>query len=157
MEKSLLYATHQAMYDVLLFPHNIWSIYACTPGNRMHIPMKWKVKTEKYLKSYSKYTYDSLKYVDDKDGKSRVIVFDFGFIKQEKLLGIGKFGVWLQHNYELERKVVEKICKLSDDGHVIVSNGEVLLDKFKGSEFLINIDLAAPSYSYMDEPIDVPF
>ena len=156
MEQSLLYATHLAL-NKLLWEHSIWSIYACTPKNGFTLPDKWKVKTRKYNESTGSYSTDSLKYVDCKTSKTHVISFNFGFIKQYHIQGIGKPGILLQHEYGLEREIVERMCQLSDAGHTIVSNGKTILDKFKGSEFLIGIDMEAPSYSHLDTPIAVPF
>lgn len=155
MEKSLLYATHRALKD-LLFSKNIWNLYAYVPGGNMHIKPVWKVKTQKHTDTRKSYfSYDCLRYVDLTTGKAKPIHFQFGWCKTERISGLGINAVNLDYEYALERDVVEIICKLSDDGHDIVANNEVVLPKNKGSELLIKIDMDAPSYSWMDER--VPF
>lgn len=157
MEQSLLYATHLALMN-LLWKHSIWDIYAYVPGNKMVVPPKWKIKTKKYNNSANKFSFDSLKYYDSKNGKCCPIVFDFGWRKREKVTGVGIEVLQLRYEYSLEREIVEKICSLADLGHMIMANKEIILDRFKGSEFLIGIDMEAPSYSHLDvKKYDLPF
>lgn len=156
MEQSLLYATHLALKN-LLWKHSIWDIYAYVPGNKMTVPPKWKIKTKKYNHNTYKFSFDSLKYYDSKNDKWCPIMFDFGWREREKVTGIGIEVLQLQYEYSLEREIVEKICSLADSGHMIMANKEIILDKFKGSEFLISIDMEAPSYSSMDVSSSMPF
>ena len=151
MEKSLLYATHRTLKD-LLFSKHIWNLYAYVPGGKMYSNSMWKVKTQKHTYTRKGYfSYDCLRYVDILSGKSKPIRFDFGWRKTEHINGLGIEGVNLDYEYELGRAVLERICALADEGHDIVANGEVILEKNKGSELLIKIDMEAPSYSWMDE------
>lgn len=158
MEQSILYATHLALSS-LLFEHKIWNIYAYVPANRMTIPSKWKIKTRKYDSRKNTYSLDSLKYYDSRDESLHPIVFNFGWREREKVSNVSVPVLQLQYEYELEREIVEKMCQLSDEGYIIESHKEVILDKFKGSKFLIGIDMVAPSYSYLDigKEIDLPF
>ena len=156
MEQSILYATHLALSS-LLFDHKIWNIYAYVPSKYENL--KWKIKTKKYDSNRGVFSFDSLKYYDPKDEQPHAIVFNFGYHKREKISGLHVPAIQLTYEHDLERKIVERICQLSDAGYVITSNKEVILDKFKGSEFLIGIDMAAPSYSHLDidKEIDLPF
>ena len=156
MEQSLLYATHLALSN-LLFDHNIWNMYAYVPSKYKNL--KWKIKTKKYDSNRGVFSFDSLKYYDPKDEQPHPIVFNFGYRKREKISGLRVPAIQLTYEHGLEREIVEKMCQLSDEGYVIVSHKEVILDKFKGSELLIRIDMAAPSYSHLDidKEIDLPF
>ena len=156
MEQSLLYATHLAL-TTLLRNCNIWNMYAYVPSKYENL--KWKIKTKKYDSNRGVFSFDSLKYYDPKDEQPHPIVFNFGFRERKKISGLRVPAIHLAYEYDLEREIVERICQLSDTGHVITSHKEVILDKFKGSEFLIGIDMAAPSYSYLDidKEIDLPF
>lgn len=156
MEQSILYATHLALSN-LLFDHNIWNMYAYVPGK--YEALKWKIKTKKYNVNGGVFSFDSLKYYDPKDEQLHPIVFNFGFREREKISGLHVPVIQLTYEHDLEREIVERICQLSDTGYVITSNKEIILDKFKGSEFLIGIDMAAPSYSHLDidKEIDLPF
>lgn len=151
MEKSLLYATHRALKD-MFFAKHIWTLYAYVPGGNVHYKPIWKVKTQKH--TYDRkghFSYGCLKYIDATTGKAKPIHFDFGWRKTERISGLGIEGVYLDYDYELGRAVLERICALADEGHDIVANGEVILEKNKGAELLIKIDMDAPSYSWMDE------
>ena len=156
MEQSILYATHLAL-KTLLWNHRIWNMYAYVPGK--YETLKWKIKTKKYDSNRGVFSFDSLKYYDPKDEQPHPIVFNFGYRKREKISGLRVQAIHLAYEYDLEREIVERICQLSDTGHVITANKEIILDKFKGSEFLIGIDMAAPSYSHLDidKEIDLPF
>lgn len=158
MEQSILYATHLAL-NTLLFNHSIWNMYAYVPSKYEVLNPKWKIKTKKYNSNEGVFSFDSLKYYDPKDEQLCPIVFNFGYRKREKISGLRVQAIHLAYEYDLEREIVERICQLSDTGHVITSHKEVILDKFKGSEFLIGIDMAAPSYSHLDidKEIDLPF
>ena len=151
MEKSLLYATHLVLKN-MFFAKHIWNLYAYVPGGNVYDKSLWKIKTQKH--TYDRkghFSYDCLRYVDILDGKSKPIRFDFGWRKTERITGLGIEGVNLDYEYELARTVLERICALADEGHDIVANGEVILEKNRGSELLIKIDMEAPSYSWMDE------
>ena len=158
MEQSLLYATHLALSN-LLFDHKIWNMYAYVPSKYETLNPKWKIKTKKYDSNRVAFSFDSLKYYDAKDEQLHPIVFNFGYHKREKISGLRVPAIQLTYEHDLERKIVERMCQLSDAGYVITSNKEIILDKFKGSEFLIGIDMAAPSYSHLDidKEIDLPF
>ena len=158
MEQSLLYATHLALSN-LLFDHKIWNIYAYVPGKYKTLNTKWKIKTKKYDSNRLAFSFDFLKYYDPRDEQLHPIVFNFGYHKREKISGLRVPAIHLEYEYDLEREIVEKMCQLSDTGHVITANKEIILDKFKGSELLIRIDMAAPSYSHLDidKEIDLPF
>ena len=158
MEQSILYATHLAL-KTLLFNHSIWNMYAYVPSKYEVLNPKWKIKTKKYNPNGGVFSFDSFKYYDPKDEQPHPIVFNFGYRKREKISGLRVPAIHLEYEYDLEREIVERICQLSDAGYVITSNKEVILDKFKGSEFLIGIDMAAPSYSHLDidKEIDIPF
>ena len=158
MEQSILYVTHLAL-KTLLFNHSIWNMYAYVPSKYEVLNPKWKIKTKKYNSNGGVFSFDSLKYYDPKDVQPHPIVFNFGFRERKKISGLRVPAIHLEYEYDLEREIVERICQLSDTGHVITSHKEVILDKFKGSEFLIGIDMAAPSYSHLgiDKEIDLPF
>ena len=158
MEQSILYSTHLALSS-LLFDHKIWNIYAYIPSKYETLNAKWKIKTKKYDSNRGVFSFDSLKHYDPKDEQLHPIVFNFGFRERKKISGLRVPAIHLEYEYDLEREIVERICQLSDTGHVITSHKEVILDKFKGSEFLIGIDMAAPSYSHLDidKEIDLPF
>ena len=158
MEQSLLYATHLALSN-LLFEHKIWNMYAYVPSKYETLNPKWKIKTKKYNVYGGVFSFDSLKYYDTKDEQPHAIVFNFGYHKREKISGLHVPAIQLTYEHDLEREIVERMCQLSDAGYVITSNKEIILDKFKGSEFLIGIDMAAPSYSHLDinKEIDLPF
>ena len=158
MEQSILYATHLAL-DNLLLNHNIWNIYAYVSSKYETLNPKWKIKTKKYNVNGGVFSFDSLKYYDPKDEQPHAIVFNIGFREREKIFGLRVPAIQLTYEHDLERKIVERMCELSDAGYVITSNKEIILDKFKGSEFLIEIDMAAPSYSHLDidKEIDLPF
>ena len=158
MEQSILYATHLAL-KTLLENCSIWNIYAYVPSKYETLNPKWKIKTKKYDSNRGVFSFDSLKYYDPKDEQPHPIVFNFGFRERKKISGLRVPAIHLAYEYDLEREIVERICQLSDTGHVITANKEIILDKFKGSEFLIGIDMAAPSYSHLDinKEIDLPF
>ena len=158
MEQSLLYATHLALMT-LLCNHSIWNIYAYIPNKYETLNAKWKIKTKKYDSNRGVFSFDSLKYYDPKDEQLHPIVFNFGFRERKKISGLRVPAIHLAYEYDLEREIVERICQLSDAGYVITSNKEIILDKFKGSEFLIGIDIDAPSYSHLDigKENDLPF
>ena len=146
MPQSLLFATHLAL-SRLLWDHSIWNIYAYVPGDKMYIQPRWKIKTRKWNSKSCKYSFDSLKYYDIHDEKLHAIAFNFGWREREHIPTIAIPVLQLQYEYKLEREIVEKICQLSDEGHMVVSNNETIMDKFKGSEFLVGIDLEAPSHA----------
>ena len=148
MDKSTLYVSHLALRD-LLFKQGIWNIYAYVPGDKMTAQPKWKIKTRRYM--HGKFSFDSLKYYDNEEAKCYPLVFNFGWREREKVSGVGIKVVQLCYEYELEREILEKMCELSDAGHIITTNNQVIMDKFKGSEFLVKIDMEAPSYAYLDE------
>lgn len=153
MEKSLLFATHIALKR-LLFDNNIWNMFAYIPGNRCiydNFSHRWKIKTQCFYKSTGNLKYDALKYYDPDKDKFMPIVFDFGTQALVHYAGIAVLVVILQNNHILERLVVERICELSDAGFIITSNGKTILDKNKGSELLIGIDMDEPSYAYMND------
>ena len=158
MEQSILYATHLALSS-LLFDHKIWNIYAYIPSKYETLNAKWKIKTKKYDSNRGVFSFDYLKYYDPKDEQPHPIIFNFGFRERKKISGLRVQAIHLAYEYDLEREIVERICQLSDTGHAITSHKEVILDRFKGSEFLIGIDMAAPSYSHLDidKEIDLPF
>ena len=149
MTYSILYASHHALKNLLFFKHHIWDIYAYVPGNGLDFS-KWKIKTKKYNEKTGKFSFDSLKYYDSKSEEHHPLTFNFGHREREKVSGLGIEVLQLQCEYELEREVIEKMCQLSDNGYVITSNDEVIMDSFSGSNFLIQIDLDAPSYSSLD-------
>lgn len=122
----------------------------------MSLPFNWKIKTKKYNETTSRFSFDSLKYQDD-NGKNHIITFNFGYLNTVHEAGINVDVVQLAHEYEIERQIVEKICKLSDEGYAIVSNKEVIFDRFEGSKFLIDIDIKAPTYANLDRSITIPF
>ena len=158
MEQSILYATHLAL-ETLLWNCSIWNIYAYVPSKYETLNPTWKIKTKKYDSNRGVFSFDSLKYYDPKDEQLHPIVFNFGYRKRDKISGLRIPAIHLAYEYDLEREIVERICQLSDTGHVITANKEIILDRFKGSEFLIGIDMAAPSYSHLDigKEIDLPF
>ena len=158
MEQSLLYATHLALSN-LLFDHKIWNMYAYVPSKYETLNAKWKIKTKKYDSNRVAFSFDFLKYYDPRDEQLHAIVFNFGSLKREKISGLHVPAIQLTYEHGLEREIVEKMCQLSDEGYVITANKEIILDKFKRSEFLIGIDMAAPSYSHLDidKEIDLPF
>lgn len=151
MENSVLFTTHKIFRDIL-FSKYIWNIWAYVLGN-MYCSSHptWKVKTQKYVQSTGRFSYDCLRYVDNVTGKAKPIHFDLGWHKVERISTIGIEAVNLNYDYKFERAVIEKICQLADEGHDIVANKEVVLEKNRGTELLMRIDLEAPSYSSMDE------
>lgn len=154
MKNSFLYASHRALSN-LLWDNNIWSIYAYTSfaqaqDDGMVFSQKWKIKTRKFKTETGTFSFDVLKYADNIDAISHPIIFNFGWQHIMKVPGVRKMVLPLHYEYELEREVLEKICELSDNGHVIMSNGQAIMDKFKGSKFLVGIDIEAPTYSYLD-------
>lgn len=157
MEKSLLYATHLALTK-MFFSKHIWNLYAYVPGGNVHYKPMWKVKAQKH--TYDRkghFSYDCLRYVDAAISKAKPIYFDLGWHKVEHISTIGIKAVDLKYDYRLERAVIEKICQLADEGHDIVANKEVVLEKNRGTELLMHIDLEAPSYSQLDVKYNFPF
>ena len=155
MEKSVSYTAHKIFREILFSKH-IWNVWAYVLGN-MYCSSHpiWKVKTQKYVETTGKFSYDCLRYVDAATGKAKPIHFDLGWHKIERISTIGIEAVNLnydyKYDYKLERTIIEKICQLADEGHDIVANKEVVLEKNHGAELLMRIDLEAPSYSWMDE------
>lgn len=156
MEQSLLYASHLALNN-LLAKQDIWNIYAYVPGDKMTVQPKWKIKTRRYIRNYANFSTDCLKYYSSEEMKCHPLVFNFGWREREKVPGIGVKVLQLCYEYELEREILEKMCELSDAGHTIMANKQIIMDKFKGSEFLIGIDMEAPSYSHLDKKVELPF
>ena len=152
MENSLLYATH-LMFKKMFFEKSVWTTYAYVPGNTMKISPKWKIKTKKYNVKKGTFSFDALKYRYVHDGKEifKPLIFNFGYAEREHISGLNIDAINLTYRYDLEREVLERMCKISDEGYDIFSNNEVILEKFKGSQILIDIDLKAPDYAYMDE------
>jgi hypothetical protein len=151
MENSVLYATHLALVK-MLFAKRMWNLYAYVPGGNVHYKPIWKVKTQKHTYDRKgRFSYDCLRYADMATGKAKPIYFDLGWNKVEHISTIGIKAVDLKYDYMLERAVIEKICQLADEGHDIVANKEIVLEKNRGAKLLMCIDLEAPSYSYMDE------
>ena len=153
MLNSLLYATHIALNQNLFFKHHIWDCYAYVPGNKMIVNPKWKIKTQKYNESKGTFSFDSLKFFDGK--KNVPLIFNFGWRERKHISNLRIDAIILKYEYQLEREILERMCKISDEGYDIISNGEVILEKYKGTQFLIDIDLKAPDYAYLDEK--VPF
>ena len=148
MDKSLLYATHKALHEMLISV-SVYNLYAYVPGNALpQHDTKWKIKS---VMVSNRLSYANLRYYDQVKEKYFPIAFKFGLLNRHHISGTNINGVNLALDHELERKVVEKMCQLSDDGNYIVAGDIVIMDKFKGSEFLMGIDLDAPSYSYLDE------
>ena len=98
-----------------------------------------------------------LKWYDSTIEKCHPIEFNFGNVERERFPGVKGGIVNLDYYYELEREVLEKICQLSDEGHIVVAGNVVIMDKFEGAKLLMKIDLDAPSYSHMDDPVSIPF
>ena len=151
MENSLLYATH-IIFNKMFFEQDIWTLYAYVPGNYMTASPKWKIKTQKYNQNKGNFSFDSLKFRYVNNGKEmfKPFIFNFGWMERKHIVGLSVDAINLQHEYRLEREVFERMCKISDEGYDIVSNGKVILEKYKGSQCLIDIDLQAPDYAYMD-------
>ena len=145
MELSTLTAT----YDVFMNAANkkyVWYFYAY-PTKQLN---QWRVKAPCFSNHMS-HTM-SLKSRDSK-GKMHIINFCFS-------LSTVKFHdkyALCHSNGKMSlvafRAMVEKLCELSDAGNDIMCGDIVLLGKNEGSAMLVNIDLVAPSYADLDEPL----
>ncbi len=133
-------------------------MWAYVPGGEYWQPhLKWKVKVQTYMPSLGRCSFDSLRYCNDTMESAKQIQFDLGHHSVTRVPVIGIEAINLQFDYKLERLILEKICELSDAGYNIIASKNIILEKNKGSEVLIGIDLDAPTYSHLDDPMQLPF
>ena len=154
MLKSELHASRMAWWDILI-KHQIYSYYACISKRHKSIyPIKWVVKTRGPF-GICKYKTSTLKC--QIDGKAKPITFDFGYQECRHIPGIKGEVFLLDSDETLIRKMLEKVCELSDKGYSIILWDDEIIKPFEGSKILVDVDLEAPSYAHLDKQIEIPF